>query len=167
MALFGSLEYLAELLAHDARFAPGFAYLRRVIAEGSKDAERIRALGDGETIEVALENGTVSFDQAYRTRERRRCFFESHRKCIDIQFVLSGEERIDVVPIGNLRVEHPYDDAKDVAIYADNPEGSALRIKAGEAAIFFPEDGHMPGQSFGDPALVRKTVVKVPVLPRA
>jgi beta-galactosidase beta subunit len=37
-------------------------------------------------------------------------------------------------------------------------------VVAGEAAIFFPVDGHMPGLRPGGVAgLVRKTVIKVPV----
>ena len=38
------------------------------------------------------------------------------------------------------------------------------RLEAGDVAVFFPTDVHMPGlRSGAAPVLVRKTVVKVPV----
>jgi biofilm protein TabA len=40
---------------------------------------------------------------------------------------------------------------------------SVLRMRAGDVAIFFPADGHMPSLHWRDGGLVRKTVVKVPV----
>lgn len=163
MALFGSIAQLSAVLAPDPRFAPGFRYIQRCLDGRSPEAMRLRAMADGDVEEVVLEAGSVTFDQVYRTRPRAECFFESHRKYIDIQFVLDGEEIIDVIPISGLAVDEPYSAEKDVIKYADSAGGSRLRIRAGEAAIFFPEDGHMPGQFASAPALVRKTVVKVPV----
>lgn len=46
----------------------------------------------------------------------------------------------------------------------DVPEASLLRLRAGEAAVYFPVDAHMPCLLVDKPAIVRKTVVKVPVL---
>ncbi len=40
--------------------------------------------------------------------------------------------------------------------------GTPLALHAGELAIFFPQDAHLPGQITGEPRHVRKTVVKVP-----
>lgn len=40
-------------------------------------------------------------------------------------------------------------------------EGSALRLEAGDVAIYLPVDGHRPGLSIGSSNLVRKLVVKV------
>ena len=38
-----------------------------------------------------------------------------------------------------------------------------LRLRAGEAAIYFPEDAHMSSLQAAGPQLVRKAVIKVPV----
>jgi YhcH/YjgK/YiaL family protein len=163
MALFGNVPDLARVLAGDPRFRPGFHYLELCLTEGSEANMRLRGMAPDSVHEVALEAGSVSFDQVYRTRDRSDCFFESHRKYIDIQFLLEGEEAIDVLPIGALIVSKPYREEKDVIKYRDAPAGSRLRLRAGQAAIFFPEDGHMPGQFPAAPGLVRKTVVKVPI----
>lgn len=163
MALFGSIAQLSQLLARDPRFSPGFRYIERCLSPGTPEADRLRGLAVDRVEEIRLEEGSVTFDQVYRTRDRADCFFESHRKYIDIQFVLEGEEVIDVMSIGGLIVTEPYRDEKDLIKFADTLAGSRLRIRAGEAAIFFPEDGHMPGQFAESPGIVRKTVVKVPV----
>ena len=53
---------------------------------------------------------------------------------------------------------------KFALLYGDYAAASQLRFRAGEAAVFFPKDGHMPSLRAGATAqLVRKTVVKVPV----
>jgi biofilm protein TabA len=163
MALFGTLDHLAGLLVSDSRFQPGLRYIRRLCAADSPDALRLRALADGAVEEIRLEQGSVAFDQVYTTRSRRDCFFESHRTYIDIQFIFAGEEVMDVLPIGGLAVDAPYSEKQDVIKYLDPGTGSRLHLHAGQAAIFFPEDGHMPGQYQAAPGLVRKTVVKVPV----
>ncbi len=165
MALFGNLPDLARRLSHDPAFAPGFAYLVQCLATGSQESRRLRAQAIDTVQEITLPGGTFAFEQIYRTRTRSDCFFESHRKYIDIQFILEGEEIIDVLPIGELAVARPYREEADVIKYTDSAAGSKLRLRAGQAAVFFPEDGHMPGQFASQPGLVRKTVVKVPTHP--
>jgi len=39
-------------------------------------------------------------------------------------------------------------------------------LKEGDFAIFLPEDAHMPGAAFKEPAKVKKIVVKVQLLPQ-
>lgn len=51
---------------------------------------------------------------------------------------------------------------RDLMFFASTEPASMLRVKAGGVAIFFPADAHMPSLADGAPALVRKTVVKVP-----
>jgi beta-galactosidase beta subunit len=55
-----------------------------------------------------------------------------------------------------------YDAGQDLC-YGLMPQGawSALRLQAGQLALFWPEDGHAPRISAGRPCLVRKIVVKV------
>lgn len=163
MAHSGNIEHLATLLAADRRFEPAFAYLRRCLVPGSPEGTRIRALAADAVGEVRLEGGSVAFEQVYHTRERQDCFFESHRKYIDVQFILEGEEAMDVIPAAGLSIDDPYREEKDLVKYADPGPGARIVLRPGEAAVFFPEDGHMPGQAAGASVLIRKTVVKVPV----
>lgn len=167
MALSGSITHLASTLAADPRFGPAFRYLVRCQSPGSAEAKRLRELPPATVNEVHLEAGSVVFEQVFLTRGRQACFFESHRKYIDVQFILEGEEIIHVTPIDGLVVDRPYREEKDVIKYLDGGGGSRLSLTAGEAAVFFPEDGHMPGQAAAIPSLVRKAVIKVPVAPAA
>lgn len=101
---------------------------------------------------------------SYVTEPAEQRKWESHRRFIDIQWVVSGAERMDVAPIHSLSGATPYDDANDVLFYshAEAPTTSVV-VGAGEFTIFFPADGHRPNIAVSAPAAVRKIVVKVPV----
>lgn len=156
-----------QSLGEDPRFRPATDYLLRCFSDTSADAIRISGMEPGKVSKLQLENGSVAMEQAYLSRARRDCFFETHRLYIDVQCVLSGEEIIEVLPASVLEVEKPYRPEKDVAIYKDAGAGAAERLRLGPGciAVFFPEDAHMPGQWIDGPVLVRKTVIKVPVIP--
>lgn len=102
-------------------------------------------------------------------RERRRA--EVHRKYIDIQYIVSGEEcmghailRDGLTPCEDLLAD------KDALLF-DAVEGeSMLRMTPGMYAVFFPWDIHRPGCESPDwlpgrtvGPMVRKVVVKVRV----
>jgi YhcH/YjgK/YiaL family protein len=104
--------------------------------------------------------------QEYPSKPEKDCFWEAHRKYIDIQFVSRGVEEIGYAPQSSLKIIEPYDSAKDMMKLAGN--GSVLRLPAGMFAIFFPQDGHKPGMApDGVVAPVRKIVVKVAVHPHS
>ena len=77
--------------------------------------------------------------------------------------VVEGEELMEVEDVSRLVVADPYNPERDFIKYADTSVGSVLRMRTGDVAIFFPEDGHMPSLQWRGTGLVRKTVVKVPV----
>jgi YhcH/YjgK/YiaL family protein len=69
---------------------------------------------------------------------------ESHKKYIDIQVCLEGEETIgwnDLSkcnnPIGD------FNENKDFVLYSD-PVETWLKIPSGHFTVFYPEDGHAP-----------------------
>lgn len=164
MAIFGSLSTVRAQCRGLAYFDPAFAYLDDLARPGSPARKRLEALAAGESGRVELADGMFAIEQVYRSKPRAEGFFESHRKYIDIQAVLAGEELMEVVAIGRLPVKVAYDADKDVIIYADYAGASVLRFQAGEAGVYFPDDGHMPGlMGAAGAQLVRKTVVKVPV----
>lgn len=89
--------------------------------------------------------------------------FESHRSYIDIQCLVSGEEMIGVVPIGQLQGATPYDAGKDVVFYTVPARYHELRIPPGHFAVFFPDEGHLPLCHSGHPGELHKVVIKVSV----
>lgn len=164
MAIFGSLSTVRAQCRGLAYFDPAFAYLDDLAKTGSPARKRLDALAAGESGRVELADGMFAIEQVYRSKPRAEGFFESHRKYIDIQVVLAGEELMEVAEIGHLPVKTPFDADRDVIIYGDFAGASVLRFRAGEAGVYFPADGHMPGlMGASGSQLVRKTVVKVPV----
>ena len=99
--------------------------------------------------------------QDYLTKPPDTGVWEAHRRYIDVQYVVSGTERLDYAPLDRLTVTQPYDEAKDVLLLAG--EGDRVTAAAGTFVVFFPHDAHMPGLALGGPAPVRKVVVKVAV----
>ena len=100
----------------------------------------------------------------YETKVKNEAGFEAHRKNIDIQYLLKGEERIACMPIEKLTETEPYSEEKDAAFYAvEGVVAQTMTIGGGYFAIFFPQDGHMPQLCGDKPEMVKKVVVKVAV----
>ena len=150
-------------MAGDDRFAAGFTYLLEVFDPNSCTNQRIKRLPVGASARIELTGGSFAIEQVYVSKSRAECFFESHRKYIDVQVIVEGREAMEVAEIGRLTVAEPYFEPRDFIKYADTSSTSSLRILAGDVAVFFPLDGHMPCLQLDRPILVRKTVVKVPV----
>jgi len=108
---------------------------------------------DGEKIFVLI--------QEYETKLLSECKWESHKAYIDIQYVADGCERICVANIGALTGAEDCTPAKDMIYYEECEFVNYIRVSAGEFAILFPQDGHMPSLVDGSRAKVKKAVVKV------
>lgn len=163
MAIFGSFSSVSRHLAADVRFTVAFQYVVDVFTPDSAAARRARAVGRDTTGRVELADGAFALEQAYAPKPRPEGFFESHRKYIDVQVIIEGEELMEVEDVSRLTVAEAYNPDRDFIKYADTATASVLRMHPGDVAVFFPEDGHMPSLQWRGPGLVRKTVVKVPV----
>jgi YhcH/YjgK/YiaL family protein len=85
--------------------------------------------------------------------------WESHRKYIDLQYVINGEEKIGVVPISKATVTEPYNEAKDVAHYSS--DGTYYITTPKEFFLFFPADVHRPNIKVDGYDHVKKLVIKI------
>lgn len=101
----------------------------------------------------------------YETKLENEHGYEAHRKNIDIQYLLSGEERIACLPIERLKETVPYNEEKDAAFYSADIklQPSYLSLLPGYFAVFFPQDGHMPQLCVDKPMKVKKVVIKVEI----
>ena len=99
--------------------------------------------------------------QDYRTKRPEEGFWEAHRRYIDVQYVISGAERMGYANLQSMTVKQPYDEEKDLLILEGT--GDACTVPAGSFTIFAPQDAHMPGLAAGEPAPARKIVVKIAV----
>lgn len=145
------------------------------LANAARYAESHTAFADAfawlSTFDESLADGTHPLSagcearvMSYTTGAEEEKRWESHRRFIDIQYMLHGDERMDVSPIAGLGDATPYDDANDVLFYSGaSGAASSLIVRAGEFTVFFPHDGHRPSIRVGASAPVRKIVVKVPV----
>lgn len=112
----------------------------------------------------SLADGCEARVMSYRTEAAANRRWESHRRYIDIQCVITGRERMDVADIATLGAATPFDEVNDVMFYADSTaDATRVMVAAGEFTIFFPDDGHRPGIEIDAPTDVRKIVIKVPV----
>jgi len=97
----------------------------------------------------------------YETKPQAECFIETHKKYIDIQIMLSGEENMGFAFLKNQEIITPYSNENDCIFY--KADINIEKLRAGEFAIFFPTDLHSPGIMVEKPMNVRKAVVKVSV----
>ena len=87
--------------------------------------------------------------------------FEAHKRYIDIQMVLEGEECIEWCPLNKTQVKTTYDKDKDIMFLSGM--GQKLEAKPDLFFIFFPEDAHKPGLPIHTPEYVKKAVFKIKV----
>ena len=84
---------------------------------------------------------------------------EAHRKYIDIQYLLKGEEYIGVAPLSEMTEEVSANPDGDIWFY--HGPVTNLKIGNGKFAVLFPQDAHAPGIAVETPEPIRKVVVKV------
>ena len=86
--------------------------------------------------------------------------YEAHRKYIDLQYVVSGEEEIGYIAVADCEIEKPYDEEGDYLMVRG--AGSEVKVSAGHFYIAYPCDGHAPMLS-RNPGVIRKVIVKIAI----
>jgi YhcH/YjgK/YiaL family protein len=106
-------------------------------------------------------NQVYALVQSYTTK-RGEPKFEAHRKYLDIQYLVTGEEVIGWAFLDRMMVDTPYDETKDVCLgRVSAPDVTPVRLSPGQLAVLYPSDAHAPKQAVGEPIPVKKIVVKV------
>lgn len=165
MALYGSLSTVRSQLANPGHFAAAFAFVEEAGRTGSAAHRQLFGLTAGQTERTDLPGGAFALSQVYLTKARTEGKWETHRAYVDVQMVFAGEEFMELTDRGRLTMAEDLTATRDVIFYQPFDQGSVLRMGVGDVAIYFPPDAHLGGIAIGAPALVRKVVVKVPVLP--
>lgn len=100
----------------------------------------------------------------YTTKQVNENGFEAHRQYLDIQYLMSGSEKISCLPLEYLKETKPYSEKDDAALYqAEDVQPQEMVIGNSYFAIFFPQDGHMPQLCVDAPLAVKKVVVKIKI----
>lgn len=99
--------------------------------------------------------------QSYST-DPDKTVSECHKKYIDIQCMIEGEEIIGIAPISAEKTETEAKPENDVWFYKCKTE--PLTLFAGSFMVLYPNDLHCPGVAVnGKPTQCRKVVFKVKV----
>lgn len=148
-----NLKNCHQYYSVNGKFERAFAFIEKAVKENF-------AVGkyeiDGKEIFASV--------QEYTSKLKEDGNYEGHRNYIDIQYIISGIEVIEVADISKMSLKTEYNEIKDVEFYDDcNTAGMAV-LQSGEYGIFFPHDIHKPGLAFkNSPAYVKKIVVKIKV----
>jgi YhcH/YjgK/YiaL family protein len=101
--------------------------------------------------------------QHYTTKPIDQGRLESHKKYIDIQVLIAGQEILCYSPITGLEVVDPYDAAKDIMFYLAGTIIAHTRLEPGIFCLLYPHDAHLPSCQVTCPAAVHKVVLKIRV----
>ncbi|MCU0523025.1 MAG: YhcH/YjgK/YiaL family protein, partial [Anaerolineae bacterium] len=145
--IIAKIEQMADQAAYSAAMRRGMEWLVSVLGQALPDG-RVDIDGDEVYALVQSYTGKPHSDQPR---------FEAHRRYIDVQAVVVGEEAFGWAPIEALQPTDDYSTDKDV-VHGTVPMDRAVFVPlhAGEAMILYPSDAHAPGLALDEPIPVRK-----------
>ena len=117
---------------------------------------------------LALENGRYGLND-YLVVNRQQYigkidpFAETHKKYLDLQIVLKGNEKMGYADISNptVQVMEEYNSEIDLAKYYVTDE-CFYHMSESSFALIFPEDIHRPGMKV-DEDMIEKVVIKIKI----
>lgn len=145
-----SLQNASKYQTLHPRFAKAFQYIQ------AHDWEK----SENETIEIEDGLKLMVSHKSGKTTDESLEKFECHNQHIDIQYCISGEERIGWKP--REKCKHPkgvYNAEKDVLFFDEQPD-TFFNLTERQFVIFFPEDVHAPMIGNG---MIKKLVFKVKI----
>jgi YhcH/YjgK/YiaL family protein len=128
-----------------------------------------RALVYARDVAASVPDGRIEIEgerlyasvAGYETGAREERRYEAHRRYIDVQVLLEGEEAIDVSLERDLTPLEVYDPQRDVMFLKPPGHTASLPMRPGWFAVFYPHDVHRPGCHLEGKRRVRKIVMKV------
>ena len=100
--------------------------------------------------------------QDYQSLKVNPVGYETHKKYIDIQYAITGEEHIAVRQLSTLSITTPYNEERDVAFCEDDHKPyTDIKIGHGYFLILNSNDAHMPQLCETEPTPVKKAIAKV------
>lgn len=155
MAIIGIIEDILKQNILTEGVGKGLKYLQETSL-----LEVFTQIENGESNLVEIDGRSLfAVFSTYKTKVNMPPVFEGHRKYIDIQFIIKGEESIFVTS-SEVADLNEYSSENDCQL-CKSQNYSTFLIQPGTAAIFYPEDWHAPGQQSVQPEQVFKVVVKV------
>ncbi|MBQ7301845.1 MAG: YhcH/YjgK/YiaL family protein [Clostridia bacterium] len=110
---------------------------------------------------IRLGGGVVCNVNRYEPKTESK--WEAHRNYIDLQYVVSGAETMVYASLDDAVDADEYNAEKDLHLFGNADRSVSMAFHAGDFALFFPQDVHMPGlkneETDGE---VLKLVFKIP-----
>ena len=101
--------------------------------------------------------------QSLKTKPIEEKKWEVHRKYIDIQYVISNQEKMGYGILEDFgEITNPYDDEKDVE-FLEGKEFNFVDVKEGSFVIFYPNDVHAPMLAYDEPQEIKKVIIKIAI----
>ncbi|MBD0294016.1 MAG: YhcH/YjgK/YiaL family protein [Flavisolibacter sp.] len=144
------VQFAKQYHLNQAAWDKAFAYLKNTDLKTLANGKHVI---DGDKVYATVSEAP--------TKDYDKTAFESHRKYIDLQYVITGEENMAKAPVTSVTVSKPYDEATDLANYTG--EGKIYTVPAGTFMLFFPTDAHRPNITPGGNKVVKKIVIKINV----
>lgn len=108
-----------------------------------------------------IDDDSYYLVQEYNSKMRENCRLEAHKKYVDVQWIVSGEEELDIVAPEGLEVSEEYNGDKDVVFYKAPVLMQKIILRSGSYMVILPEMAHMPGCAVNESVAVKKVVIKV------
>lgn len=111
-----------------------------------------------------IGEGCFANVQEYKTK--LQSVYELHRRYIDVQLLVAGEEVIFVAPKEQaMEPQGEFDVENDFILYASAQSARQRKVSPAAYQILYPSDAHMPCMAIdGRPEEVRKICVKIPYM---
>ncbi|MDP9049066.1 MAG: YhcH/YjgK/YiaL family protein [Bacteroidota bacterium] len=143
-----ALEFERQYKTNKEYWDKAFAFMKD---KNLKELPVGKYLIDGDNVYATITDGPE--------KEFEKTAWESHRKYIDIQYVIIGKEKIGVESLANATVSKPYDETKDFANYT--AKGKFYIATPAEFLLFFPSDVHRPNIKVDGFDTAKKLVIKI------
>ena len=143
--------------AKNAGLYAAFPWIAEALGNADRYSDPDLAIGP-----YPIRDGLRAVVNRYESAPFEEGRYENHRDWIDLQYIVSGEELIEVVPASRGTPVREYDPAADYEMYAsDRSRASVLHMRPGDFAVLFPGEAHYPGLADGQPSNVHKIVIKI------
>lgn len=117
----------------------------------------------GDLTEGCISDGCRFFIQGYTTKSEEECVIESHRRHIDIQYMISGSEIIKMYSLNALTGKGNYNEIIDSDYWQGGIEASSSIINPGSLMVIYNGQPHKGAIINGRACEVRKLVCKIEV----
>lgn len=146
--IFGNIQHLEEYPFLEHAVQNCFAYVKtHALAEYETGCYEI----DGKQLFVNIVQ--------YETTLPQNRFWEAHRQYLDVHFLLSGTEQIDLNFIHNME-QNGYKEEDDFLLLSGEKNSSVI-MQSGDFLICYPHDAHRTAIQVSEAASIKKAIFKV------